>query len=86
MAGINAGIDVLASSGADFIVSIGGGSPVDASKAMIYRLHERKPESGWLKHIAVPTTLSAAEYTVRSNDTLNIQYILTPSFFSFLTE
>src|SRR5665213_3920350 len=44
---------------ADCLVSLGGGSPIDSSKVAIYGLLDR-PE---LVHIAVPTTLSAAEYT-----------------------
>ena len=64
VAGINAGLSVLKRSNADVIVSVGGGSPVDASKTIIYRLHQENPESGLLLHIAIPTTLSAAEYTV----------------------
>jgi alcohol dehydrogenase len=44
---------------ADSLVSFGGGSPIDSSKVAIFgRLEKRE-----LVHIAVPTTLSAAEYT-----------------------
>ncbi|KAI0063598.1 alcohol dehydrogenase IV [Artomyces pyxidatus] len=63
IAGIRAGVKAFKDAGADIIVSVGGGSPVDASKAILYYLQQ---ESGgpYLKQIAVPTTLSAAEYTV----------------------
>jgi len=44
---------------ADSLVSLGGGSPIDSSKVAIYGLLDRRE----LIHIAVPTTLSAAEYT-----------------------
>jgi alcohol dehydrogenase len=44
---------------ADSVVSLGGGSPIDSSKVAIYGLLETRE----LVHIAVPTTLSAAEYT-----------------------
>src|SRR6202451_3030169 len=44
---------------ADSLVSLGGGSPIDSSKDDIYGLLETRE----LVHIAVPTTLSAAEYT-----------------------
>jgi maleylacetate reductase len=44
---------------ADCLVSLGGGSPIDSSKVAIYGLLDRRE----LIHIAVPTTLSAAEYT-----------------------
>lgn len=44
---------------ADCLVSFGGGSPIDSAKVAIYGLLEARE----LIHIAVPTTLSAAEYT-----------------------
>lgn len=46
---------------ADVLVSVGGGSPIDAAKAVAMTLAE---ESGYfLPHIAIPTTLSAAEFS-----------------------
>jgi alcohol dehydrogenase len=44
---------------ADCLVSFGGGSPIDLCKVAIHGLLE----TGELIHIAIPTTLSAAEYT-----------------------
>lgn len=44
---------------ADSLVSFGGGSPIDSCKVAIYGLLSKRE----LVHIAVPTTLSAAEYT-----------------------
>lgn len=44
---------------ADSVVSFGGGSPIDSTKVAIHGLLDRRE----LVHIAVPTTLSAAEYT-----------------------
>lgn len=44
---------------ADSLVSFGGGSPIDSCKVAAYGLLPRRE----LIHIAVPTTLSAAEYT-----------------------
>jgi alcohol dehydrogenase class IV len=44
---------------ADSLISFGGGSPIDSSKAAAYALLPGRE----LIHIAVPTTLSAAEYT-----------------------
>lgn len=63
VAGIKAGVRKFKEVEADVIVSVGGGSPVDASKAILYFL---QGESGgpYLHQIAIPTTLSAAEYTV----------------------
>jgi alcohol dehydrogenase len=44
---------------ADSAVSFGGGSPIDSTKVALYGLLPARE----LVHIAVPTTLSAAEYT-----------------------
>jgi alcohol dehydrogenase len=44
---------------ADSLVSLGGGSPIDSAKVAMYGMLDRRE----LVHIAVPTTLSAAEYT-----------------------
>lgn len=70
-AGIENGVEKLREVEADIVVSLGGGSPIDASKAIIFRLQEQRAqetlgkELKFLPHIAIPTTLSAAEYTVR---------------------
>lgn len=63
VAEIRKGVKAFKDAGADIIVSVGGGSPIDASKAILYYLQQ---ESGgpYLHQIAIPTTLSAAEYTV----------------------
>ena len=37
--------------------------PVDASKAILY-FHQQETGGAFLSQIAIPTTLSAAEYTV----------------------
>lgn len=47
----------------DTIISVGGGSPIDSAKAISHRLSERKAGK-FLYHIAIPTTLSAAECTL----------------------
>ncbi|KAI0000398.1 alcohol dehydrogenase IV [Russula vinacea] len=62
ISGVRAGADAFKKSGADIIVSVGGGSPIDASKAIIFFLHEQLGGE-FLRQIAIPTTLSAAEYT-----------------------
>lgn len=63
IAGIRAGIEAFKNSGADVIVSVGGGSPIDASKAIIFFLHEELGGT-FHPHITIPTTISAAEYSV----------------------
>ncbi|KAK5707237.1 hypothetical protein LTR17_020870 [Elasticomyces elasticus] len=54
---------VLKDENIDTIISIGGGSPIDSAKAISYRLNERT-KGKFLYHIAIPTTLSAAECTL----------------------
>lgn len=49
---------LLRNTSADGAVAIGGGSPIDGTKAALYALDE-----GRTRQIAVPTTLSAAEFT-----------------------
>lgn len=46
---------------ADVLVSLGGGSVIDTAKAVAFALREER--GGAPPHIAVPTTLSAAEFT-----------------------
>ncbi|KZT04586.1 iron-containing alcohol dehydrogenase [Laetiporus sulphureus 93-53] len=62
VADIHKGLKVFEDVGADIIISVGGGSPIDASKAILY-FHQQKTGGEFLKQIAIPTTLSAAEYT-----------------------
>lgn len=47
---------------ADCLVSVGGGSPIDTAKAAVHALIGEAGESP-LVHIAIPTTLSAGEFT-----------------------
>jgi len=59
--GIAAALELARSARADLLVSLGGGSPIDSAKALAHRLVE---EGGpLLPHIAIPTTLSAAEFS-----------------------
>ncbi|KAI0331178.1 iron-containing alcohol dehydrogenase [Cubamyces sp. BRFM 1775] len=62
IAGIRDGLKRFKDVGADVIVSVGGGSPVDASKAILY-FQQQETGGPYLRQIAIPTTLSAAEYT-----------------------
>jgi len=48
---------------ADAMVSFGGGSPIDTVKAAAMALIKEKNHGRELLHIAVPTTLSAGEFT-----------------------
>jgi alcohol dehydrogenase class IV len=52
---------ILRNPNIDTIISIGGGSPIDSAKVLSYRVNERR--GSFLHHIAIPTTISAAECT-----------------------
>src|SRR6266487_4285294 len=47
---------------ADSLISLGGGSPIDATKIVVREISENFRHSP-LPHLAVPTTLSAAEFS-----------------------
>lgn len=50
--------DTLREASADGVVAVGGGSPIDGAKAALYHY-----DGGATGQIAIPTTLSAAEFT-----------------------
>jgi len=52
---------VLNDNSIDTIISVGGGSPIDSAKAISYRCNEKSGK--FLRHVSIPTTLSAAECT-----------------------
>ena len=52
---------VLAHSDVDTLVSLGGGTPIDTAKVISLRSKEHR--GGYLTHLTIPTTLSAAECT-----------------------
>lgn len=52
---------ILKDESVDTVLSIGGGSPCDSSKALSSRYNEK--QGRYLRHVTVPTTLSAAECT-----------------------
>jgi alcohol dehydrogenase len=68
---VDALVTMIRDTRADCLISIGGGSPIDAAKAAVHVLlggsdgHGATDGSGTaaLPHIAVPTTLSAGEFT-----------------------
>ncbi|HEY4026900.1 MAG TPA: iron-containing alcohol dehydrogenase [Candidatus Dormibacteraeota bacterium] len=52
----------IAAAGADLLVSLGGGSPIDAAKVIGRLVADRSAAPGRsIPHVAVPTTLSVAE-------------------------
>lgn len=53
--------EIVRSQEIDVLVSVGGGSPIDATKAVAMTLS--KERGTFLAHIAIPTTLSAAEFS-----------------------
>lgn len=52
---------VVQDSSVDTLISVGGGSPIDAAKTICYSIHGTRGK--FLAHVAIPTTLSAAECT-----------------------
>ncbi|KAK7056501.1 hypothetical protein VNI00_003057 [Paramarasmius palmivorus] len=68
IAGIRNGLKMFKDNGCDIIVAVGGGSPIDASKAILY-FKQQEDGGELLSQIAIPTTLSAAEYTIGSGYT-----------------
>lgn len=63
IAGIKEATKLLADSKANILVSCGGGSPIDAGKAILNQYKKDTGADDVLPHIAIPTTLSAAEFT-----------------------
>jgi len=68
IANIRAALEQVKETGSDILISVGGGSPIDASKAMIY-WQQQETGGEFMKQIAIPTTLSAAEYTINAGFT-----------------
>jgi maleylacetate reductase len=63
---VDALLHQLRDAAADCIVSVGGGSPIDTAKAAVHAITSdpaKSPDVEVPVHIAIPTTLSAAEYT-----------------------
>lgn len=60
---IDAAFEHAAKAGVDMVVSIGGGSVIDATKFVQWRLAD-EGEEPLLPHAAIPTTLSGAEFTL----------------------
>jgi len=70
IAGIRSGMKQYMDASCDCIIAVGGGSPIDASKAILYNI-QKEFGGKTPPQIAIPTTLSAAEYTVSSILSLN---------------
>lgn len=61
MSGITQATAMARSLAADILISVGGGSPIDAAKAVVNTLLQER--NTIMPHIAIPTTLSAAEFS-----------------------
>ncbi len=64
---VGSAAEAAQTAGADLLLSFGGGSPIDGTKAVAYLLAEAAGQPP--PHIAIPTTLSAAEYSGRAGYT-----------------
>jgi maleylacetate reductase len=60
--GVKKALKAASDARADALISLGGGSPIDATKLVVKELSANFTRE-WLPHIAVPTTLSAAEFS-----------------------
>jgi alcohol dehydrogenase len=58
---VEAAREATTRAGADVVVSVGGGSAVDTAKGVVHLVRERTGRR--LPHVAIPTTLSGAEFT-----------------------
>jgi maleylacetate reductase len=59
---VEAAIEKAVEAGVDGVVSFGGGSPIDSAKMLAVKLADRAGHADrGLPHVAIPTTLSAAE-------------------------
>lgn len=58
---IDAAVDRLGARRPDVLVSVGGGSPIDAAKIVAFELARSGEEGRRVAHLAIPTTLSVAE-------------------------
>jgi alcohol dehydrogenase class IV len=56
-------LDLMRQHGADCLVSFGGGSPIDTAKLAVNAGLEAGAPGDGIPHIAIPTTLSAGEFT-----------------------
>lgn len=92
-ADIDQALGLIEQLGANVLIGFGGGSPIDACKArtcplslltlqvLAWKHHERHPDGPWLRHVALPTTLSAAEcsiiggYTSRDKIKVAVEHI-----------
>ncbi|HJW89966.1 MAG TPA: iron-containing alcohol dehydrogenase [Anaerolineales bacterium] len=62
--GIAQAVELARACKVDLLVSVGGGSPIDAAKAVAHRLAQQAASNAaYLPHIAISTTLSAAEFS-----------------------
>jgi alcohol dehydrogenase class IV len=61
VADIEAAVKQLEARRPDLIVSVGGGSPIDAAKIVAVELGRGRDDGRRVAHLAIPTTLSVAE-------------------------
>ncbi len=72
------GLKFIMEHNAEIVIALGGGSPIDASKAMVYMAEQSGMED--IKLIAIPTTsgtgAEVTKFAVITDDTENVKYPL----------
>lgn len=61
---INRALSIVREKKIDTLIAIGGGSSIDAAKSIVHFYKADREDNSGLESVAIPTTLSAAEYTM----------------------
>ncbi|EIM21949.1 Dehydroquinate synthase-like protein [Wallemia mellicola] len=61
---VNKALSIVEDKNIDTLIAIGGGSSIDAAKTIVHFYKSTRNDESGLETIAIPTTLSAAEFTM----------------------
>lgn len=63
---VNKALSIVEDKKIDTLIAVGGGSSIDAAKTIVHFYKSTRNDKSGLETVAIPTTLSAAEYTMVS--------------------